>query len=221
MDLFVSATPFEAAYLRPRAGESFRFHGREGLLGEGWAWLELGVGKVNAAMTLAAYLEAEPQVRRVLALGIAGAEAGAGVRPGDLVLASEEVQADLGTRRGMEPLGFPALERKGRRYYNRFPADPDYTAWLARRLGLRPLPLLTADRVSESVEEAYGRARAWRAAAENMEGAAVAQVALWRGLPWAELRAVSNLAGVREKAKWRTDDALRALEQALFRLLHV
>ncbi len=221
MDLFVSATPFEAAYLRPRSRESFRFRGREGLLGEGWAWLELGVGKVNAAMTLAAYLEAEPGVQKILVLGIAGAYPGTGLRPGDLVLASEEVQADLGTRRGLEPLGFPALERGGRRYYNRFPADPAYTAWISGRLGLRPLSLLTADRVSESVEEAYGRARAWRTAAENMEGAAVAQVALWRGLPWAELRAISNAAGVREKARWRTEDALLALEQALFRLVHV
>ncbi len=220
MDLFVSATPFEAAYLRSQAGESFRFHGREGLLGEGWAWLELGVGKVNAAMTLAAYLEAHPQIRRILVFGIAGAYPGTGLRPGDLVLASEEIQADLGTRRGMKPLGFPALLRQGRRYYNRFPADPAYTQWLAQRLGLRPLPLLTADRVSESVEEAYSRARTWRAVAENMEGAAVAQVALWRGLAWAELRAISNPAGVREKAKWRTDDALRALEEALFRVVY-
>jgi len=220
MDLYLSATAFEGEYFLRQDAEAFRFHGRRGLRSEGWVWLELGVGKVNAAMTLAAFLESEPGIQRVLVIGLAGAYPGTGLREGDLVLASEEVQADLGTRRGMEPLGFPALEKGGRRYYNRFPADPDYTGWLARRLGLRPLPLLTADRVSESVAEAHARARDWRAAAENMEGAAVAQVALWRGLAWAELRAISNPAGVREKAKWRTDEALAALAQALFRILY-
>jgi len=220
VDLYLSATAFEGAYFLNQDAEAFRFHGRRGLRGEGWTWLELGVGKVNAAMTLSAFLETEPGVRRVLLVGIAGAYPGTGLRPGDLVLASEEIQADLGTRRGMEPLGFPALVRSGRRYFNRFPAEPGYTGWLSKRLGLRPLPLVTADKVSESLAEAYERARAWRAAAENMEGAAVAQVAIWRGLPWAELRAISNPAGVREKAKWRTDEALTALGQALFRVTY-
>jgi len=211
----VSATAFEAGFLKGRAEERFRFHGREGLRASGWAWLELGVGKVNAAMTLAAFLEAHPEVSRVLVLGLAGAYPASGLGLGELVLASEEIQADLGTARGMEPLGFPALSVRGRRYYNRFPADAGLTAELAQRLGLRPLPLLTADKVSETIVEAEARARRWRAAAENMEGAAVAQVALWRGVPWAELRAISNLAGVRERSRWRVEDALYALEQAI------
>ncbi len=220
MNLILSATSFEAGFLRSRAREGFRFRGREGLRGEGWVWLEIGIGKVNAAMTLAAYLEADPAVERVLLVGLAGAYPATGLALGDLVLAAEEIQADLGTRAGMERLGFPALEAGGRRYYNRFPADAGYTAWLSERLGLRPLPVLTADRVSESVSEAHERARRWRAAAENMEGAAVAQVAIWRGIPWAELRAVSNLAGVREKAKWRTSEALAALDRALLGILY-
>ncbi len=219
MTLLVSPTAFEAGFLESRAEEAFAFRGRRGLVGPGWRWLELGVGKVNAAMTLAAYLEAHPEVRGVLLFGLAGAYPGTGLRLGDLVLASEEVQADLGTRFGMRALGFPALEVGGRRYYNRFPADPDLTRRLAERLGLRPVPLLTADRVAESLEEAHERRRRWSAAGENMEGAALAQVALWYRLPWAELRAVSNPAGERRKDRWDTDAALLALARAFLRVL--
>jgi len=218
VELFLSATPFEAEFLAGRAEGSFRFRGRSGLTGSGWVWLELGVGKVNAAMTLAAFLEAHPEVSRILVLGLAGAYPASGLGLGELVLASEEIQADLGTERGLEPLGFPALSVRGRRYYNRFPAEAGFTAELAQKLGLKPLPFLTADKVSETITEAEARARRWRAAAENMEGAAVAQVALWRGLPWAELRAISNLAGVRERARWRVEDALDALKRAMVRL---
>ncbi len=219
MELFVSPTVLEAPFLDSRSEAAFAFRGRRGLEGPGWRWLELGVGKVNAAMTLAAYLEAHPEVRRVLLFGLAGAYPGTGLRLGDLVLASEEIQADLGTRRGMRPLGFPALEVRGARYYERFPADPAYTRELAGRLGLRPMPLLTADRVAEGLDEAHERRRQWAAVAESMEGAALAQAALWFGRPWAELRAISNLAGERRKERWDIDAALAALARAFVRLL--
>jgi len=219
MRLFASATGFEAEFLADRAKERFRFRGRMGLWGSGWAWIELGVGKVNAAMTLAAFLEAHPEVKEVVVLGIAGAYPASGLGLGELVLASEEIQADLGTRRGLKPLGFPALTVRGERFYNRFPASRELTAELSQKLSLRPLPLLTADKVSETIAEAEERAQLWKAAAENMEGAAVAQVALWRGVFWAELRAISNVAGVRERARWRTDQAVDALRRAFVYLL--
>ncbi len=218
MDLYVSATVFEAVFLGSRADAAFVFQGRRGFRAEGWSWLELGVGKVNAAMTLAAFLKDHPEVERILVFGLAGAYPGTGLKKGDLVLASEEVQADLGTRYGMRALGFPALEVRGTRYYNRFPADPGYTRALAERLALRPVPLLTADRVSETLEEAHERGRRFGAAGENMEGAAVAQVALWFGLPWAEVRAISNLAGERKKDRWNTEGAVAALAEAFYRI---
>ena len=217
--LFVSATPFEAEGLLSRGKEPFSFRGRRGVLGEGWRWLELGVGKVNAAMTLAAYLEAEARPFRVVVIGIGGAYPQSGLRPGEVAVASLELQADLGTKRGLEPLGFPALVVKGKKLYNRFPPDPALTAFVSERLGKRPVPFLTADLVSESFEEAYERFRRWRAAVENMEGAAVAQVALWRGLPWAEVRGISNLAGERRRSAWRTDEALSRLWAELIKLL--
>ncbi|AEB10864.1 futalosine hydrolase [Marinithermus hydrothermalis] len=217
--LLLSATPREAAFLEAWAEEAFTYRGRKGLKGAGWVWLETGIGKVNAAMTLAAYAQAHP-VDRVLMIGIGGAYPGSGLEPGALALASEEVQADLGlVEGGMAALGFPTLVVAGEAYHNRFPTDPDWTRELAEALGLTPVSFLTRDLVSETLEEARAWAERWGAAVENMEGAGAAQACRWLGLPFAELRAISNPAGVRDRRAWRLSQALGALEAALAALL--
>ena len=66
----------------------------------------------------------------------------------------EEVEADLGLKEGLAPLGFPALALGERRYFNRFPLDPGLTGELARGLGLKVAVGLTRDLVSETPEEA-------------------------------------------------------------------
>jgi futalosine hydrolase len=73
--------------------------------------------------------------------------------------------------------------------------------------------------VSENPTEAKELSRRWEADVENMEGAAFAQTCLWLGIAGAELRAVSNLAGVRDKAQWRVRQAVEALEATLSGLL--
>jgi len=217
--LVVYATKGEAAFLRERALGREVWRGRERLFGSGWRGLELGVGKVNAAATLAAYLEIHPEVEQVLLVGIAGAYPGSGLKPGDLALAGEEIQADFGTAAGLKPLGFPAVEVAGQRYYNHFPADTIWTAELLTRWNLEPRSFLTRDKVSETREEAAELARRWQAAVENMEGAAVAQTAAIFGVGWAELRAISNEAGVRDKNKWNIPAALASLAKAFNTLL--
>jgi len=213
--LIVYATRGEAEFLRKKALGREVWRGRERLFGSGWRGLELGIGKVNTAATLAAYLELHPEVERVLLVGVAGAYPGSSLKPGDLVLAAEEVQADLGSGAGLEALGFPALEVAGQRYYNHFPADTIWTAELLTRWGLEPRTFLTRDRVSETREEAAELARRWQAEVENMEGAAVAQTALLFGVAWAELRAISNEAGVRDKQEWYLEKALASMNIVL------
>ncbi|MFN4070950.1 MAG: futalosine hydrolase [Thermus caldifontis] len=215
MWLLLSPTALEASFLR---GEPFTFLGRRGLKGEGFVYLETGIGKVNTALTLAAWASRNP-VQRALLFGIAGAYPGSGLRLGDLVLVREEVEADLGTREGLEPTGFPALELGEKAYYNRFPLDKGLTEGLARALGLEVVVGLTQDRVSETPEEAEALALRWGARVESMEGAAFARACLALGIPGVELRAISNPAGVRDKGAWRIPLALKALERTLTPLL--
>ncbi len=215
MWLLLSPTRLEAPFLR---GEPFAFLVWRGLRGEGFVYLETGVGKVSAAMALTAYALVHP-VERALLFGIAGAYPGSGLALGQVVLVGEEVEADLGLREGLEPLGFPALRKGRERYYNRFPLDPGLTASLAEALGLGVVKGLTRDLVSESLEEAQALAQRWGAEVESMEGAAFARACLALGVRGAELRAISNLAGVRDKGAWRVKEAVAALEGALARIL--
>ena len=204
MWLLLSPTRLEAPFLE---GEPFAFLAWRGLKGTGFVYLETGIGKVNAAMALAAYAARNP-VEKALLFGLAGAYPG-GPSLGEAVLVEEEVEADLGLKEGLAPLGFPALALGERRYFNRFPLDP----------GLKVAVGLTRDLVSETPEEALALARRWGASLENMEGAAFARACLALGVRGAELRALSNPAGVRDKAHWRTKEALSALARAVRRLL--
>lgn len=214
--LLLSPTPFEAAFLR---GRKFSFRGRSGLRGDGWVWLESGIGKVNTALTLAAYAQRH-KVKRALLFGIAGSYADSGLQIGDAALAEREIQADLGVREGgMKGMGFPTLTLGETRLHNRFPLDQTFTAELSNSLSLPVKSFLTRDLVSENPSEAKELARRWEASVENMEGAAFAQTCLWLGIPGAELRSVSNPAGVRDKAQWRVKLAVEALEALLPKLL--
>ncbi|REK58016.1 MAG: futalosine hydrolase [Thermobacillus sp.] len=173
-----------------------------------------GVGPASAAARTAAAL-AGGGWRLVISAGIGGGFAGAaGI--GDLVLADVIAAADLGVE---TPDGFLPVDELGFGT-SRIAADPDWSARLARRieaagLPLRRGPVLTVSTATGTAATAAERARRVPgAAAEAMEGFGVAAAAAAAGVPVAELRAVSNAVGPRDRAAWRIPDALAALESA-------
>jgi futalosine hydrolase len=64
-------------------------------------------------------------------------------------------------------------------------------------------------------------AQRWGAEVESMEGAAFARACLALGVRGAELRAISNPAGVRDRGAWRLKEALTALERAVSGVLRL
>jgi futalosine hydrolase len=52
-------------------------------------------------------------------------------------------------------------------------------------------------------------------AVENMEGAAVAHVALMHGVPVGEVRGISNMVTNRDTSTWQLKDAAVAAQEAL------
>lgn len=54
---------------------------------------------------------------------------------------------------------------------------------------------------------------------ESMEGAAFMYVCLIHGVPFAQVRAVSNIVERRNRAAWKLDDAVRALNAEAWRIL--
>jgi adenosylhomocysteine nucleosidase len=152
------------------------------------------IGKVAAATT-AAVLAERFGVGRVVFTGVAGG-LGAGVRVGDVVVASEFLQHDMDA----SPI-FPRHEVPlyGR---SRFAADADLAAAL-REAARTALPqarvhhglVISGDRfVSTTAEARALQAALPEALAVEMEGAAFAQVCHDFGTPFAAVRTISDRA---------------------------
>jgi len=202
----VGAMHEEIAALRPcleglrterRAGRDFHF-GR--LDGHDVILVRCGIGKVAAATTTAVLLDAF-DASALLFTGVAGG-LGAGVRVGDIVVATTLLQHDMNA----EPL-FPRWEvpLTGRA---RFDADAGWSARLvqaSRALAAANLHahgaaihrglVVSGDRfVATRAESEQLRAALPDALAVEMEGAAVAQVCHDFGRPFAVVRTISDRA---------------------------
>ncbi|MGN6605702.1 MAG: futalosine hydrolase [Jatrophihabitans sp.] len=168
-----------------------------------------GVGPVEAAAATAARLT-HGGVDLVIGAGIGGGFAP--LTHGDIAVASSIVFADLGaeTADGFVPL--PSLGF-GRVAYE---VPPALAVQLADRTGGHLGTVLTVATVTGTAATADALAERYPdAVAEGMEGAGVAAAAARFGVPCAELRAVSNPVGPRDRDAWRIPQALTALAAAI------
>ncbi|WP_245588596.1 futalosine hydrolase [Deinococcus pimensis] len=174
-----------------------------------------GIGAVNAALATTELIASE-RADLVVNVGIAGAYDRAGLRPGDLVVASEVIYGALGAVDGarflpLDELGFPLLPG----LFNRLPVWTGSEA-LARALGAAFGPVVTVETVTGDAGAARVLQDRWPGAlAEGMEGAGAAHAALRLGVPCVELRGVSNAVGPRDRSSWEIGGALRAVRGAL------
>lgn len=164
-----------------------------------------GIGAVNAAQATTAALAAEPGIEAVINLGCAGACEGSGLGLGKVALATEVVLADMGVQSAQGLAGLDEVDialagrSSGRPLYNRIPCDPGLNELIRRaNPGIAEGPFATVGRISGDAPTAQAMARRWGAIMEEMEGAAVGQVARWYAKPFAAIRGVSNPAGRRE-----------------------
>jgi futalosine hydrolase len=65
------------------------------------------------------------------------------------------------------------------------------------------------------METAVERRRRTGASIESMEGAAWALACQSAGVPFAQVRSISNVAGPRDRPAWRIPQALAALRRSL------
>lgn len=164
--------------------------------------LETGVGPVNAAFSLTRLLAAGG-ARAVIICGVGGAYPGAELDPGDVVCATTETYGDFGAE---SPDGFLDMAALG------FPLEP-------LTLDLFPCerraPFVTCATCTGTDARAADMVRRTGGAVESMEGAALVQVARLMRVPVAEIRGISNIAGRRERAGWRLDQAAEGARAAL------
>lgn len=172
--------------------------------------LVTGCGPAAAAAVLALELGRATAPSLVVGVGVAGAYPDAGVGIGTVVRVDHDGFCDLGAEDGdgfleIWDLGFPdtGVER-------RFSlAAPGFLEKLDSAVGT------TCSVCTGSESTARARRARTGAAVETMEGAAWALACARTGTPLAQVRAISNLAGPRDRSAWRLPEALSALEKAL------
>lgn len=219
--LLVAASPREAAAVASgvSAGALCEIdYWRPVPVGARFEVLLTGVGKSNAAGAVARSLD---PVRHagVINLGIAGVlpgdqrlELGAAVIGSPSLFADEGLEAPDGFR-DLASMGFAAtsgIPNTDPRAFH--PDEPILRAM--RDAGATAAPIATVSTCSGTDALARAIAARTHAAAEAMEGAAVALAACRVGgprLPFAEVRVISNTTGDRARQRWDLDGALSRL----------
>jgi len=165
-----------------------------------------GIGPAESAAATSAAL-AGGSYDLVISAGIAGGFAP--LRAGDVAVASTIAFADLGTETAS---GFEALSPATAQYE----VAPQLAVELADRTGGHLGTIVTVATVTgtaATADDLVGRYP--DVVAEAMEGAGVAAAATRHGVAFAEVRAISNAVGPRDRASWRIEDALAALGPAV------
>lgn len=176
-----------------------------------------GVGSLATSYALARQIgRSRPAV--VIQAGIAGCLTDK--KPGEVLVVSEEVLADLGV---WEDQRFKSL-------FEMKLADPDNFPFSGGRLvnpntsllalaGLEPVRGMTVNEITTEGERIRWHQQNTFAVVESMEGGPLHYVCLQTDVPFLQVRAVSNAVGVRDKTKWNIPLAIARLNEELVLLL--
>ena len=198
--LLCVATELECGVLREKINTA---HGRVRIL-------RMGVGPVNAAHSVTLALTRD-QPKSLVICGVGGAYPGSGLRIGDVACAGIECYGDLGAASpngflDMKAIGFPIIDGPPP-IYNDLPMS---VFPVERRAKFVTVTTCTGiDAAARAIEARTG------GAVENMEGAAVAHVALIHGVPVGEVRGISNIVTNRDTSSWKLKDAAVAAQEAV------
>lgn len=213
-DLLLVPTPFEARALFPQLEIDGTLEGRDVDLGSRSMRLVIGGFGLPAAGVRAAASIAHHVPKRVVLAGLAGSF-DFDALPQDALVTATELHLDgIGAGEGSDhiparDLPFPPL-----------PGAPSGALLLSPPLppipGVASGPLLSVAAAAGDRTTAERRRRAYPGVlAEDMESWAVALAAREAGVELVVLRAVSNLVGERDPARWRVAEATDRLREGL------
>ncbi len=229
--LVAAAVPGEVAGLQPylEPANPLRVGGRNlvaGRLGDRTVRLLVtGVGLVNTVQALTAAIEVNrPDL--LIQTGCAGAFAAAGLGLGDLALATEEIDVQLGIESPdesgwSEPLPFAVLKAGEQHFRHRYPLNARLVARAAEALEtitgdrISRGPFVTVSTVTATDRRALLLSERYRPCMETMEGSGAAFLALHYGLPFLEVRSASNRVGQRDRDTWNLPQAFQRSAEAV------
>jgi futalosine hydrolase len=180
-----------------------------------------GVGMVNTTYTLAKKITAEkPDI--AIQVGIAGSFHPLLYGPGSVVAIKEEIMGDFGVMEDKhtwkdifdlklaDPHLFPFKEGKLVNPHQQF----------LQKINLPMVTGLTVNEITTGEKRIHQFIERYAPAVESMEGAAFHYVCLQEGIPFVQLRSISNLVGDRDKSKWQMNTAIENLQNALINLIN-
>ncbi len=181
-------------------------------------FLITGVGSINTTYALMKHLQVKkPDV--IIMAGIAGAMS-TKLNMGDVVVIKEEALADLGVQ---EKDGYKDVFDLKLLAANKLPftkkklLNPFST--LMERTLLPKVNSITVNQITSSKKTAELYSKKYKAAIENMEGAALHLVCIKENIPFVQIRSISNYVGERNKKKWQLKEAVENLNKNLIRLI--
>jgi len=191
-----------------------------------------GMGKVNAAHA-ATLLSTQLNSDALIIFGIGGAYPSSKAEVGDVALANEEIAGDEGVLtsdgfKDTEYMGIPLLKTSTSLIYTTYPASETLlkrslqtlrSYQEARTEKLHCGAFITLSTCTGTTARARELEERHHALCENMEGAAAAQVAALHGIPWLEVRGISNLVEDRALSKWNIPKAAEVAQMAVMRIL--
>ncbi len=186
MTLFISATKIEIEpILKDKGAEIIVEKPWECYMVDKYYFVISGIGKSLASgATAFAIMRFKPTW--IVNLGIAGAYPKSNLGIGEVLYAVEEIFGD-------EPLEEEPLKLFVPRFLEK---------------SIRGGRFVTLSKIPETLPEAEEIEKRTQGICENMEGASIAKIANLFGIRCTEIRAISNIAGIRDKSKWRMDIAI-------------
>jgi futalosine hydrolase len=201
--LCVSATEFEIApFLKAKPGIDF---------------LICGVGVPASIYHLAKRLQ-QIDYDLVIQAGIAGSFKPS-LKLAEVVFVKQDCFADLGITEQHE---FFTIFEKGLAVENDFPFKKGSLKNPEVMMDLFPLKKvkgITINTVSDDKSTIKQLVKKFKPMVETMEGAALHYVCLQEKVPFLQLRSISNYVGERDKTKWTIKDAIRNLNETLFKIV--
>jgi len=187
--------------------------------------MNTGIGKVNAAHSSTVVLENHP-VRCVINSGTGGAYPNAGLKTGDIAIASKEIYGDDGVTaqtgwKDLKEIGIPLLQIGMKRYFNEFPLNQAarFPVNSGKGFQIKRGVFVTVSSVTGTYERAVELEGRFNAICENMEGAAIAHICAMYKVPLIEIRGISNMAGIRDKRRWNMKLASENCQQAVLEII--
>ncbi len=190
-----------------------------------------GPGIVNAAHALTyAIINLKPDL--IILSGCAGSFAKSDLYVGDIAVATKEIDVHLGIEpenslKNTKELPFYIINNNFK-LKNIYPLDTVFANNAFSIINryfknidvtVKTGPFITVSQITATKKTADYYYNRYVPCMESMEGSAIAHIAILYKIPLIEIRASSNLVGIREKDQWNLDIAFKRSSQAVSLLI--